>query len=84
MDGRRLGGQARHGQRLEQSGTHWSLPGAAAIISPRCRDKPAADGKFLHLARPMSTAPLRHAAVLNRMPAGQLAGVTIPYSWILR
>ena len=32
---------------------------------------------------------LRHAAVLNRMPiravhAGQLAGVMIPYSWILR
>ncbi len=34
-------------------------------------------------------APLRHAAVLNRVPiraahAGQLAGVMIPYSWILR
>ncbi len=33
--------------------------------------------------------PLRHAGVLNRMPrraahAGQLAGVMIPYSWILR
>ena len=25
------------GQRLEQSGTHWSLPGAAAIITLRCR-----------------------------------------------
>ena len=24
------------GQRLEQSGTHWSLPGAAAIITLRC------------------------------------------------
>ena len=33
--------------------------------------------------------PLRHAAVLNWMPiraarAGQLAGVMIPYWWILR
>jgi hypothetical protein len=33
------------GQRLEQSGTHWSLPGAAAIITLRCRQA-SGDGKI--------------------------------------
>jgi hypothetical protein len=35
------------GQPLEQSGTHWSLPGAAAIITPRCRQ---ASGRWEDLA----------------------------------
>jgi hypothetical protein len=54
-------------------------PAASAIDARPCRRQRDGGG----------TVTPRHAAVLNGMPmrgahAGQLAGVMIPYSWILR
>ena len=42
------------GQRLEQSGTHWSLPGAAAIITLRCRQ---ASGLWEEIWQPPRNQP---------------------------
>jgi hydroxymethylpyrimidine pyrophosphatase-like HAD family hydrolase len=58
-----------------------SLTGSFGLINWIYRGPDSLQG---HRPAARAIGTLRHADVLSRMPAGQLAGVMIPYSWILR